>query len=63
MNGIDISEHQTNGDKIKDLYPNAEIKFVNENGEDCVFVVMDGLGSTWNIKKSWWDAPYYGDKL
>lgn len=50
----EIPENPTNGDIIKALFPNAEVKL---NKEDGRIVVWLGIHSLVTLD-SWWDAPY-----
>lgn len=48
----------TNGDAIKITFPNAKVLEKNEFGFDYVYVTIDELGSSWKIRKEFWDDYY-----
>ena len=54
-------ESKTNGDIIQDMFPNAEI-FIDTRGDyHYVYVTNKDGGSSWKIRKEWWDSPYKKD--
>ena len=61
--GIKALEQQnfkgkTNGDVIKAMFPNAEIIEIERFGYQYIYLTIDNLGSSWRIRKEWWNSPY-----
>lgn len=48
----------TNRDVIKIVFPNAEICERAEGSYEYIYVTPDKYGSSWRIRKEWWDLPY-----
>ena len=49
----------TNGDVIQAMFPAAHI-FVDTSDDDYQYVYVNypSAGSSWKIRKEWWDSPY-----
>ena len=53
-NGVPLPEQATNGDMIKAMFPNVEVKEKN-NGYEVYF----GIGTAIQFfNHQWWNAPY-----
>ena len=60
---IEIPENATNGDVIKDMFPNAEIKFFVNLSDMHTVQVKFGDNTYFpyddhTFSREWWDAPY-----
>ena len=55
--GILVPNNATNGDVIRSLFPNTQVR--NHVGTDFIEYTLDGIvGNT--VGKKWWDAKYKG---
>ena len=51
---IEIPNHATNGDVIKAIFPNTQIR---ENNSNFITYTLDGIIGTC-VEKTWWNRPY-----
>ena len=57
-----IPEGATNGDMIKAMFPNAEIKSGDKKGNRNIFYVWIDNWCIGSFRLEWWNAPYKGGK-
>lgn len=54
---VEIPYNATNGDMIKTMFPNVEIKGTSGFGKITSIAVGIGLGTSY-FSLDWWNAPY-----
>jgi hypothetical protein len=60
-NAIIIPNGATNGDMIKDMFPNAKTWEVTRDDVHCAYIEFKDICEIKSFPLSWWNAPYKGD--
>lgn len=61
VHAVPIPQDATNGDVIQAMFPTAHIFIdTSDNDYQYVYVNYPSAGSSWKLRKEWWDSSWKG---